>query len=65
MKDIKMATYVFKCKLCDRNFEISCPMDAVIGSTFYCPECGGEGKKEFFPIPAIFRGKGFYKTDQK
>jgi DNA-directed RNA polymerase subunit RPC12/RpoP len=61
MKDGKMATYVFKCKLCGKEFPISCPLDAVIGSEFYCPECGGESKIKDLPIVSMFK----HKTNKK
>jgi predicted nucleic acid-binding Zn ribbon protein len=32
----------------------------------YCPKCKSEHlERIFFPTPAVFNGKGFYKTDNR
>lgn len=28
-----------------------------------CPECGGHVRRVFFPAGIVFKGSGFYKTD--
>jgi predicted nucleic acid-binding Zn ribbon protein len=28
-----------------------------------CPECGGHIRRVFFPAGIVFKGSGFYKTD--
>ena len=30
-----------------------------------CPTCGGAGRRLFFPAGIVFKGSGFYKTDNR
>jgi len=30
-----------------------------------CPKCKGEGERIFSPVPIIFKGAGFYVTDNR
>jgi hypothetical protein len=30
-----------------------------------CPTCGGRGRRLFFPAGIVFKGSGFYKTDNR
>ena len=30
-----------------------------------CPTCGGKGRRLFFPAGIVFKGTGFYKTDNR
>ena len=30
-----------------------------------CPLCGGRAQRIFAPVPIIFKGPGFYVTDQR
>jgi putative FmdB family regulatory protein len=58
-----MPTYVYKCTLCGHNFEkrqrISEPP---LG---HCPQCSGPVNRVITPVGVIFRGTGFYVTDNK
>ena len=29
----------------------------------YCPQCCGEARRLFSPVPIVFKGPGFYVTD--
>ena len=46
----------FVCSKCNKKFEAekSC-----------CPECGKEAKKVYSAPGVIFKGKGFYSTDNR
>ncbi|NTU70329.1 MAG: FmdB family transcriptional regulator [Coriobacteriia bacterium] len=58
-----MATYDFRCKACDTEFEITRSM----GSTddVSCPECGCEATRVFTPVGVAFKGTGFHNTDYR
>lgn len=59
-----MPTYQYECKECEHSFEIfqsihDEPVDA-------CPECGAEVTKVVnFGGGIVFKGKGFYSTDNR
>ena len=58
-----MPTYGYRCRSCGVEFDVvqrmSDPAEAG------CPECGGAGKRLFFPVGITFKGQGFYKTDSR
>jgi len=58
-----MLTYEYECINCHIHFErrqrIS---DAPIRT---CPECAGEVRRVFHPAVVIFKGSGFYATDNR
>lgn len=57
-----MPTYVYACKDCNHGFEIyqSFTDDALT----VCPQCGGKLRKQFNTVGGVvFKGSGFYKTD--
>jgi len=59
-----MALYEFTCvnDHCHvKDFSIAQPMAAVHEAV--CPECGTPAKRKLRPTPIIFKGRGFYKTD--
>ena len=58
-----MPTYEYKCASCGCRFERwqSIREDAIK----VCPECGGETKRILFPVGIIFKGSGFYVTDNR
>ena len=31
----------------------------------FCPECGNEARRLFTPVPIVFKGSGFYVTDNR
>jgi len=54
--------YEYKCKKCDRNFEVT---HSIHDSVETCEECGGEVRRVFHPVGILFKGSGFYATDSK
>jgi putative FmdB family regulatory protein len=58
-----MPLYEYECKACGVRFERrqSITDDAVR----ICPECGGEVRRVIRPAGVIFKGKGFYATDNR
>lgn len=57
-----MPRYDYKCKKCDRNFEVT---HSIHDSVETCEECGGEVRRVFHPVGIVFKGSGFYATDSK
>ena len=58
-----MPTYGYRCQSCQREFDVWQRMsDAPVAS---CPTCGGSGKRQFFPAGLVFKGSGFYATDNR
>lgn len=56
-----MPIYEYECEVCRVHFERKQgwhdqPVQV-------CPECGGKVRKLIFPVGIIFKGSGFYKTD--
>lgn len=56
-----MPIYQYLCPTCNHKFEMK--------RGFYddcdvsCPKCNNGAKKLFIPVPIIFKGSGFYVTD--
>ena len=57
-----MPRYDYKCGDCSHVFETSHGIDDSIET---CPECGGRVRRIFHPVGIIFKGSGFYKTDNR
>lgn len=58
-----MPTYEYACNDCAHNFEITQKFsDAALTS---CPECDGNLRKVFSPVGVVFKGSGFYATDNR
>jgi len=58
-----MPTYVYRCEACGLTFERRQKIsDAPLTE---CPECGGQVRRVIQPVPIIFKGPGFYVTDNK
>jgi len=58
--------YQFKCRDCETIFEVTCPMENVLGLEVNCPACYSENTYRKFSVPSIhFQGRGFYSTDNK
>lgn len=61
-----MATYEFECKDCKTKFAINSSFASMVGCEVTCPCCRSENIKKFYGnIGIIFKGKGFYNTDNK
>jgi len=58
-----MPTYEYECKKCLLRFEVRRKFGDD-GASF-CPSCGGEARHIFSPVPIIFKGPGFYVTDNR
>ena len=58
-----MPLYAYTCTACGHNFDIhqSFTDDALT----VCPECDGLLRKVFSPVGVVFKGSGFYRTDNK
>ena len=58
-----MPTYVYECKDCGVKFErLQSYSDPTLRD---CPECGGHVHRVIQPVGVIFKGSGFYVTDNK
>lgn len=66
-----MATYVYKCKKCEKQFEV---VQKMVDDPFKIhneeadPDfnnCLGELSKIFSPVGIVWKGSGFYKTDTR
>ena len=58
-----MPTYGYRCDTCGHEYDVWQRMTDEPGAA--CPECGGEGRRLFFPAGIVFKGSGFYKTDSR
>lgn len=58
-----MPTYQYRCTECDYDFEaVQKFSDAALTQ---CPQCQGDLRKVFSPAAVVFKGSGFYATDNK
>ncbi|MDA8298265.1 MAG: FmdB family transcriptional regulator [Actinomycetota bacterium] len=58
-----MPTYEYACKQCGQHLEaVQAFSDPAITT---CPNCGGELRKVFGAVGIVFKGSGFYKTDNR
>lgn len=62
--------YDYKCISCKRKFRLDVPVTSRIERGKHiktkCPRCGSKKvKKLIYQAEIIFKGKGFYKTDNK
>lgn len=58
-----MPTYGYRCEQCSLEFEVWQRMSEEPVAA--CPTCGGKGRRLFFPAGIVFKGTGFYKTDNR
>jgi putative FmdB family regulatory protein len=56
-------TYEYECKQCSLRFEIKKHFGE--NGSAPCPRCGCESRRVFSPALIIFKGSGFYVTDNK
>jgi putative FmdB family regulatory protein len=58
-----MPTYQYRCTSCDRELEVVQKFtdDALTD----CPECDGTLRKVFNAVGVVFKGSGFYATDNR
>ena len=56
-----MPTYEYECESCASRFELRRSFGE--NGDVDCPQCGGEARRIFSPVPVFFKGSGFYVTD--
>lgn len=57
-----MPTYEYRCTQCDHVFDC---LQRVGDPAPACPKCGSPTRKVFSSVGLIFKGKGFYSTDNR
>jgi putative FmdB family regulatory protein len=58
-----MPIYAYKCKNCDYRFDIRQRFsDEPLTS---CPSCDGQIRRVISPVGVVFKGSGFYVTDNR
>jgi len=55
--------YEYECNLCHHHFDRRQRFDAE--PVAKCPECKGKARRVLHSIPVIFKGSGFYITDNR
>lgn len=58
-----MARYDYKCPACGEQFEVEHPMSE--HPEVLCPQCGEKANQVFGASGIVFKGSGFYNTDQR
>jgi putative FmdB family regulatory protein len=58
-----MPTYSYKCTKCDHRFEAR--QRFTDDPLTECPVCGSPVRKVITPVGIVFKGSGFYVTDNK
>ena len=57
-----MLTYEYRCTQCEHVFDC---LQRVGDAAPACPKCGSPTRKVFSSVGLIFKGKGFYSTDNR
>ncbi|BBX29532.1 FmdB family zinc ribbon protein [Mycolicibacterium alvei] len=58
-----MPTYSYACTECDNRFDaVQAFSDDALTS---CPKCSGKLRKLFGSVGVVFKGSGFYRTDNR
>ena len=58
-----MPIYEYECSVCDCHFERKQRFDEE--PVAMCPECQGKARRVIHSVPIIFKGSGFYITDNR
>jgi len=58
-----MPTYKYRCKECGHEFEVRQRMSE--NPLTECPECGGPVRRVVGSVGIVFKGSGFYVTDNR
>lgn len=58
-----MPTYQYACTECDHAFEQF--QSFTENALTVCPECNGRLRKVFNAVGVVFKGSGFYRTDNR
>jgi len=56
-------TYEYECDFCQHRFERKQRFDEE--PVALCPRCQGKARRVIHSIPIIFKGSGFYVTDNR
>lgn len=61
-----MPVYNYKCKDCDEYFAEAGTFEYLFTLKPECPHCGSKNVRKLFQkIDIIYKGRGFYSTDNK
>ena len=63
MRGEVLPIYEYECGQCQFNFERKQGFDEE--PVAMCPNCQAKARRVFHPVPVIFRGSGFYITDNR
>ena len=58
-----MPVYEYECSLCQFHFERKQRFDEE--PVAICPKCQGKARRVLHSVPVIFKGSGFYTTDNR
>ena len=58
-----MPVYAYKCKVCDHEFDLK--QRFTDDRIQVCPVCEGETRRVIHHVPVVFKGSGFYVTDNR
>lgn len=58
-----MPIYEYMCPKCNLKFELRQSFSE--SPVALCPECHNGAQRLFAPVPIIFKGPGFYTTDNR
>ena len=58
-----MPIYEYECDLCSCRFERRQRFDEE--PVAICPKCEGKARRVIHSVPVIFKGSGFYTTDNR
>mgnify|MGYP000256373020 CR=1 FL=1 len=58
-----MPIYEYECENCSLRFEVKRSFSEDGGG--YCPQCGSKARRLISAVPIIFKGSGFYVTDNR
>ncbi|MBE9482185.1 MAG: zinc ribbon domain-containing protein [Chloroflexi bacterium] len=58
-----MPVYEYECSLCQFRFDRKQSFDEE--PVAMCPECQGKARRILHSVPVIFKGSGFYTTDNR
>lgn len=56
-----MPVYEYECRKCSTAFEVR--KSFTDSPAVFCPRCRGEAHRLFSPVAVLFKGPGFYVTD--
>jgi putative FmdB family regulatory protein len=62
-RSCNLPTYEYSCENCGNRYEKREGFDAPAKQK--CPKCGKTANRMIFAPPVVFKGSGFYKTDNR